>query len=346
MPKQVEAAPVGAVALKETFGGEELVAQGDLGAGAAAAVAGKELEVRAILAERHPRSVEVFREKLLHYCKHPDFAEAALYCRKVGRKQDQATGRWEDAFAINFSIRFIEAAIPLYRNLYAATRVTYEDSKRLLASVQVYDAEANVGYAQDAMLTKIVERKEAKDRIVLGERLNSENKRVFLVEATKDEMRNVFGAERSKLIRDLAQKLMPFHVLAEARRLIDETNNNENARDPDAAKKKVLDKFASIGISADMLLAYLDRSIDALSAKDLAELAVLFNGLKEGDFTWTDVTRMKTADVEPEAATAAEPAPKTVKLKDRILEARAKAGAKSKAKPEQPPLVPEGDKAE
>lgn len=333
----VDNAPTGAVAVREGFGVEELVAQGDLMAASSAAAVAKELEVRAILAERHPRNVDLFREQILRYCKHPDFAEQALYMRKVGRKQD-AEGQWVDSFAINFSIRFIEAALPLYRNLYTATRITYDDPEKLILNVQVYDVETNTGYGQDAILPKLVERREGRDRIVRGARVTSEGKQIYIVEASKDEMRNVFGAERSRLIRDYGQKLLPFHVLAECRRLIDLTNATENAKDPDAAKKKILDKFAALGISAPALTAYVERDLSTLTQADLAELAVLYNGLREGEFTWGDVVRLKTADPE---APAEEPTGKSTKLKDKILDARERARPK-----EQPAPVPAAPPAE
>jgi hypothetical protein len=316
--------------VREGFGGVDTQA-GELAPMQSAAAVRAAIETRAILAERNPRDEERFRERLLRYCKHPDFAEAAIYKRKVGRKRN-AQGEWEDAYAENFSIRFIEAALPIYRNVYADTTIRFEDARRMIVHVEVYDSEANVGYAQDATLPKLVERRDAADRVVVGERMNSENKRVYIVEATRDEMRNVFGAERSKLLRDQAQKLLPFHILIEARRLIEQTNADENAKDPDAAKKKVLDRFASIGVSAEMLKVYLDRGLDTLTLKDLAELGVLHNGLREGEFTWADVMRMKDAPAEGEAAPEAAPDPKAARLKDQVLAARTKAGRK----PEEP----------
>ena len=334
----IENAPAGALTVRDTVTGVEATALGDLAGSASAAAAAKEIEVRALLAERHPRKLEVFREKLLRYCADPGFAEQALYSRKVGRKQNPVSGEWEDNYAVNFSIRFIEAALAIYKHIYPVTRIVYEDQKRMLINVQVYDAENNVGYSQDSMLPKIVERKDLKDRVSLGERFNSDGKRIFIVEATRDELRNVFGAERSKLIRDLAQKLMPFHILAEARRAIDAKNAEENARDPEAAKKRVLDRFAAIGVSAEMLLSYMDRSLDLLTQKDLAELTVLFNGLSEGEFTWADVMRIKAAPAEggePEP----QPDSKAARLRDKLVEARTKA---TKAKEPKEPKEPDG----
>jgi hypothetical protein len=120
------------------------------------------------------------------------------------------------------------------------------------------------------------------------------------VEATKDEFRNVMGAERSKLIRDNGMRLLPRDILDECRELIDKTLDDENAKDPDSAKKKVLDKFGALGISASMLKEYIGRPLETLGAKDLSELAPLHNGLKDGDFTWADVMRAKEAPAEGE----------------------------------------------
>lgn len=337
MNAHIDDTPAGAMTVREGIGGTEVTAIGDLAGTASAAAVAKEIEIRAILAERHPRKVEIFRGNLLAYCKDPGFATAALYCRPVGKKLNDVTGKWEDALAINFSIRFIEAAIPLYKNIYTATRVVFEDQKRLLMNVQVYDVETNTGYSQDSMLSKQVERKDDRDRKVISERTNSYGKRVFIVEATKDEMRNVFGTERSKLIRDYGQKLMPFHVLAEARALIDATNADDVKKDPNAAKKAILDSFAGVGVTAEMLLDYLGRSMDALTPRDVAELRVLFNGIRDNDFSWADVARMKSEPAE--SAGGDQPAagsPKTAKLKDRILSARQQAAPPPPQEPEKP----------
>jgi hypothetical protein len=311
------------IAVKDAGLSDEVMISGDTAPAAAAAAARALIEAAFVVAAKKPRDIDVFRERVKKDCQRPGFAETALYHRPVGRERDPATGEWRDAIAINFSIRFIESALQHWRNVDISTYITYEDRSRALMTVKVLDLETNVSYSTPAMLDKVVERKEIKKgRVALGVRENSYGDTVYLVEATKDEFRNVIGAERSKLIRDNGQRLLPRDVLEEAREVIERTVSSETAKDPDSAKKKVLDRFLSLGISAAMLKEYLgpDQPIESLTVDGLANLGALFNGLKEGSFTWPDVMRTKAeaaAAAASEAPTAAPGGAK--KLRDRVL---------------------------
>jgi hypothetical protein len=306
------------VTVRQDFA-EELSVGSDLSAVAAAAAAKAEIEARIVAARKWRRDDDLFREGILKSCRRPMFADIALYQKPVGRKKN-ADGKWEDAFVVDFSIRFIESALQHYGNVHIVSRIGYEDTDRALLTVQVIDVERNVGYSTDAMLEKVVERKEVKaGRKALGMRENSYGDTVYLVEATRDEFRNVMGTERSKLIRDSGKRLLPRDILDEARLVIDRTLADENARDPDAAKKKVLDRFAGLGISATMLKEYLERPIETLTVKDLNELGVLHNGLKEGDFSWSDVTRTKHEPAEGGGETSPQGGPKRSKLRDKVM---------------------------
>jgi hypothetical protein len=268
---------------------------------AAAAAAKAEIEARIVAARRWPRDIDQFREEILKDCRRPRFAEIALYNKPVGKKRNPDTGRYEEAFATDVSIRFIESALQHFGNIHVVSRIEFETENHSKLVVGVIDVQRNTGYSTDAMLEKVVERKEIKQgRKALGRRENSYGDIVYLVVATKDEFRNVVGTERSKLIRDNGKRLLPRDILDECREQIDKTLADENAKDPDAAKKKVLDRFAGLGISATMLKEYLGRPLETLTAKDVAELAPLHNGLKEGDFTWADVMHSKNEAAEGE----------------------------------------------
>jgi hypothetical protein len=293
---------------------EEISVGQDMSPTAAAAAAKAEIEARILAARKWPRDADQFREEILKDCRRPGFAENAIFHKPVGRKQN-AEGKWEQAFATGFSIRFIEPALQHWGNVHVTARITYEDDGRALLNVQVVDVQRNVGYSTDAMLDKLVERKEVKaGRKTRGMRENSYGDIVYLLEATKDEFRNVMGAERSKLIRDNGRRLLPPDILEECRAQIEATIANENAKDPDSAKKKVLDKFAALGISAAMLKEYLGRPLETLTPKDLNDLAPLYNGLKDGDITWVDVVRSEEGTPET--------AEKKTKLKDRLMKSR------------------------
>jgi len=318
------------VSVRQDLTADEITVGRELSTEAAAAAARAEVEAARAAAHRWPRNEDEARLRILRDCRRPGFAETALYKKPVGRKQN-AEGKWENAFAINFSVRFVEGAIRHWGNTEVTARIDYEDEQQARLRVRVLDLETNTSYATDAVIDKLVERKEVKEgRQVRGRRQNSYGDIVYLVDASKDEFRNLAGAERSKLIRDNGQRLLPRDLLEDARKAIEETLADENAKDPDAAKKKILDRFASIGVSAVMLKEYIGKPFEALNKQDLSELGVIFNGLKDGEMTWAELmsTREKPAEGEPE--------PKKRNFRDRIL-AQQKSEAQPAAAPQEAP---------
>jgi hypothetical protein len=294
----------------------------DMAPTAAAAAAKAEIEARIVAARKWPRDVEQFRDGILRDCRRPGFAETALYRKPVGGGK----------VVVDFSVRFVESALQHFANVHITSRIDYDDADSTAMTVAVVDVQRNVGYSFQTTLDKLVERREVKQgRKTRGMRENSYGDTVYLIEATKDEMRNVMGAERSKLLRDQGKRLLPRDVLEECRAIIDATLENENAKDPDAAKKKVMDKFSALGVSPTMLKEYLGRPLETLTPKDLSELATLYNGLKEGDFTWTEVMRTQKEAAEGDDTKPAEP---RGKARDAILR------QPSFAETEKPPADP------
>jgi hypothetical protein len=320
-----DTAPTGAVQVREDFTGTEITAQGDLSAQAAAAEARTEIESRIIAAHKWPRDVDLFRRRLLNACRRPGFAATALYHKPVGRKKNEA-GVYEQQFATNFSIRFIEEAIKEYGNMFIVSRITYDDERKIRVLVVSLDCERNSGYATDALIEKTVERRpeNARKRVPIRIRENSYGDVVHIVEATPDEVKLMLASERSKLIRTNGQRLLPADILEECRAQIDATVADEHAKDPDAAKKKVIDRFNNIGINPAQLKEYMERPLDALTVKDIAELTALHTGLKDGDFTWADVMKAKNAPAEGEEGQQDKPegTPGKNPLKDKLMSAR------------------------
>jgi hypothetical protein len=324
---------------------EEITVGNDLSVTAAAASAKAEIEARILTAKKWRRDEDQAREDILRRCKHPAAAESFLYSKPVGKEKDPESGRWVEKKIVDVSIRFIEMAIAYWGNVAVTSRITHDDPRKSMLRVDVIDLQRNTGYSTESVQEKVVERREVKKgRSVLGVRENSWGDTVYLVEATKDEFRNVLGSERSKLIRDSGKRLLPKDLIDEAREMIDRTLADENAKDPDAAKKKVLDRFAALGVSALMLKEYLGRPLETLTVKDLSEMAGLYNGLKEGDFTWVDVMRMKQEPAEGEGEKPPAPAART-KVRDKIMQQPSFAEpAEAAPDPTLPPNPPTGER--
>lgn len=319
MPENQLSKPTGTTVTVRNDLAEEISIGRDMAPTAAAAAAKAEVEARIQAAWRRPRDIDLFREGILKDCRRPGFAEVALYRKPVGRKKNAETGRWEEAVVTDFSVRFIESALQHFMNVHITKRIDYEDGDTMALTVGVSDVERNISYSSQATLDKLVERKEVKaGRKTRGMRENSYGDVVYLIEATKDEMRNVSGAEYSKLLRDQGKRLLPRDILDECREQIDRTVADANAKDPDSAKKKVLDRFAALGVSATMLKEYLGRPVETLTPKDITELAALYAGLKDGEYSWKEVMRAHNEPAEGEDKPDATAPPRT-RARDKVM---------------------------
>jgi hypothetical protein len=325
--------PASELSLVDTGFSREATARG-VNATAAMVDAKVRIEAAYVAAWTHPRDIGNFRVAIQRFCIDPAFAADSLYHKPVGREQDE-NGKWQNKVVTNFSIRFMEAAIPLYKHLHTTATVHSNNVEDLTLTVHMLDAEGSSSESRQALIKKTIERKpnNIRDREVIATRKNTKNEEVCIVAATVDELRNLIGAERSKLKRDLAQTFMPYHILRECRRLIEATIEKEEKTDPRAAVNRLMDRFAGLGVMPSEVAEYIGKPLDALDEKDRAELRVIYSQLQEGEFKWADLVHMKDTPAENEPPEKAEA---RSKLKDRIMASRKQAGKPPKGQPEPP----------
>lgn len=290
----------------------ELALQHKLGYVDPAAVAAAEsvkalVQARFIMAMQKPRDFDQARDAILTACKRPAFAEKAEFSVKRGSKYNQATRQWEDNMVKGPSIRFAELALREWRNCSSEIQVVYEDADTKRIRVMVLDLETNAAFTKEIAIKKIVERKKADDREVLGERTNSDGKKVFLVRATEDEIQNKENAMISKVIRNEGLRLIPADIIEEGMDMARETLRNRDAADPDGAKKKILDAFSSLGIKPAELKKFLGHGTDILSPKETEDLRGIYRAIKDGEATWAEYVEPKEegGDKPPEVDPAA-----------------------------------------
>ncbi|CAK0775269.1 hypothetical protein CCP3SC15_5120002 [Gammaproteobacteria bacterium] len=237
------------------------------------------VEARYFMAMRNPRDLDTVREKLLKECRRPGFADVAVYRKPIGKGIEGA------------SIRFAEAAIRCMTNIETTVITVYDDQEKRIVRVTLCDIEANIPYSQDVTVTKTVERSSAKrDDVIVKRRTNSQGNPVFILEATDDDILNKQNALISKAIRTLALRLVPGDIVEECLDTVIETQTNKAATDPDAAKRKIFDAFAGIGVRASDIKNYLGHDAETLTPKELTDLRGLFSAIRDGETTWQDVT--------------------------------------------------------
>jgi hypothetical protein len=356
-------APTAGMTARQDATGQEISVTGETNTAALVAQARATIEARSIVALRNPRDYDTVRIKLLKECKRPGFAAVARYRKPMGKKDcDYATGGCGGsgkigasicmkcngtgkASACGASIRFIETCLRLVGNCAQETRVIYDDHDKRIIQVCVVDLETNTTYATEVVVEKTVERRFVKEGTeVIGTRQNSYGDTVFIVVATEDEMLTKQNALISKALRTNGERIIPRDLIDEGQFLALETQFKEDAADPDAAKKKLLDALAGIGIAPKDIAIYLGHDVAACSPAETMDLRAVYTAIKDGEVSWADVLKSRTG-TEEEKSDAKETTAKVDALKTKLAEkAKAKESkGKASAAPEQQSIREPGD---
>ena len=246
------------------------------------------VEARYVMAIRRPRDMDAVREKMLKECRRPSFAAVARYRKPIGRD--------ESKWPTGPSIRFAESAVRNMTNVSIDSATVYDDREKRIIRVSVVDLESNVPYAMDVPVQKTVERRNTKPGdTVIRERTNTHGDRLYVLEATDDDIANKSAALVSKAVRTLALRLIPGDIIDECMTTIVLTQTTEDAKDPDTARRKLLDSFGSIGVRVDQLKSYLGHDVGTLSPKELQTLRELYAAIRDGESTWRDVMEEREA---------------------------------------------------
>lgn len=253
---------------------------------AAAAAVKARIESAYMMALHKPRNFDQCRTKILEACKRPEFAQEVEFDRIQGKKYNPKTREWEDNHIRGLTIRFTEVALTAWTNILTESQMIYEDDHIRRVRVAVLDLEENVCFSHDIQFTKTVERSKKKGREVVNERLNTYGKTVYVVKATADEIQNKENALVSKTLRNEGNRVVPEDIKREAIAVAKETILKEDAKDPAAAKKKVIDGFANLGIWPKDLEKYLKHSLDVITPVELQGLRAVYTSVKDGEATW------------------------------------------------------------
>lgn len=296
---------------REEFGARQSTALVETAATAVAARERAATEARYIMAMRNPRDIDAFYQSILKECHRPGFAAKARYAKPVGKEFKD--GRWIQKTATGPSIRFIEAALRCYKNVYPEVTTVYDSQTMRICRVAVTDLESNVTYATEVQIQKTVERKgtRGKDggdappvgRIVLSDRTNSEGERTYLVVATDDEVLVKQNALLSKSIRTNAQRLLPGDIVDDCMTTVLTVQADADAKDPDAARRRMIEAFSQIGISVSDVSAFLGHSTERIQPKEMQDLRGAYESIKEGEATWNEImeSRGVTGSTEAQA---------------------------------------------
>jgi len=301
---------------EQGFGTQSITRANETASTAVAEQARASIEARYVVAMKRPRNLDNVRVKILAECQRPGFAHVARYSKPMGGKKIEGP-----------SIRFAEAALRAMGNVHVETMVVWDDDDKRIFRVSVTDIESNLPYSSDVVVQKTVERSQLKDgQRALSSRVNSQNKVTYLVQATDDDILNKQNALISKALRTQALRLLPGDILEEAMDAVLDTQSREDARDPDAAKKKLIDAFARIGVLPDQLAEYLGHDTSQVVPAELLDLRAVYSAIQEGETTWRAVLDMRSGSNEKPTEEAQKAQAAVNGVKDRL---KAKADAKN-----------------
>lgn len=272
---------------RQGFGTQEIEVRRETQGSAIAERAKAEVQARYIVAMQRPRDIDEVRIRLLSHCKRIGFAERAEYAKPVGGTK--VTGP---------SIRFVETALQEYGNVEPDSYVTYDDDDRRIYRVTMTDLERNITYHEDALIEKVIERRSPKrGDIVLGQRENSSGGTTYRIKAQAGdaELENRFAAEISKRTRKLGLRILPIDLVEEGVAQCRRTLQGGD-QDPAAARKKITDAFAEVGVMPKDLERYLGHPIASSSPAELADLRTVYRAVKDGESSWADLLEAQMAD--------------------------------------------------
>jgi hypothetical protein len=254
-----------------------------------------------LIAIKRPRNLDSVRQRMLEECKRPDFciedptkngSSMAIYSVPRGNKKDEH-GNWVPNLIAGPTIRFAEMALRYWGNFNVDVVPLGEDSSQRIYQVTSTDFETNVTASQIVVVPKVIERQSNKDGLpVLSQRTNSYGKAVYTLQATEEEVSMKANALISKARRNLILQSLPAWVIDDCIQQVKATAAKKDAEAPDAAKRRLYDAFATVGVTVEQLNEYLGHE-KPLTPAEFELLRGLFSGIREGASTWAQIMAEK-----------------------------------------------------
>ena len=298
------------------------------------------VEARYKMALARPRDLDMVRQAMLKDASRPSFASVAIYHKPVGNGVEGP------------SIRFVEAAIRNMTNILTETFTVSEDDERRVISVCAEDLESNTSYSHEVTVTKTVERR----KLPQGEkpirvRANSNGQPIYILHATDDEILNKQNALISKAVRTLGLRLIPGDLVDEALWEIKKTMAQQDRQDPDAAKHRIIDAFAQLGVSVEALKEFVGHELSALTPNEIQLLRTTYTSIKDGETSWKavmDDKAEKEANSKEKAKQNAQTSAKKAETKksETVTEKAQTRNDKKSSAPKEQPTVTEAEVVE
>lgn len=258
----------------------------ELAAQASAAQAAAIIQAQFAIAFKRPRNMDDARARIMAMCASPEFAEKAIYSKPIGK--DRVRG---------FSIRAAEGFSAIMTNMRTSRMTLWDDADKKILRVEAMDLQLNNSQTREVTIAKTIERKDKRGRTVLEERVNSYGDTVYIVRPTDDELLVKTSALCAKEERECILKLIPPEWRMQAMGIcLNAIENGAKDGNPEDLRKKLVESFYAIGVSAEDLSRFLGHSVAALAPKERAELRQIYTAIRDGEAVWSDFSKAQESE--------------------------------------------------
>lgn len=271
------------LSVKQNFSGE-------LAPTAAAAQKQADIQSAIVVAKRFPRDEDAAFEKLMKACKRPSFAEDAEYVFPRGVQSVRGP-----------SVNLAREAARVWGNIQYGLTITRDDPGSRQIQGWAWDVETNTRITAEDDFRKLIYRK--KDG---------------WVEPDERDLRELTNRRGAILIRNCILQLLPKDLIEDAVARTHETLKSKAAEDPEGSRKKIIESFSSIGVSAEMLKTYLGHPIAQSSPTEIANLRPIFQSIRDGNSTWKQYVEPSPEEQSEDLKAKTEA--KVAELKEKIAE--------------------------
>jgi hypothetical protein len=262
------------------------------------------------MALAYPRNEEEVRGRLMVACNRYTFADKALYKFPRG-----------NSMVIGPSIKLAEEMARAWGHLRWGSSVVADDELTRTVRGWAWDLQANARKEADVIFVKQVQRKQ--------------NGQTVWVTPDPRDLLELSNANGSRASRNALLSLFPWDLLEDVKAKCLDTLKAEDKKDPEAARKRLVDAFAAIGVGGKELEAFVDRPLKQLAADDISELRLVYKGIVDNETTWADAVRVKGEESGLQAPEGTRAPRNAREMRDRVR-AQAEALREQQAGPEGP----------
>lgn len=212
-------------------------------------------KAKRLIAREYRRSTLQATQEVREVCRIPEFANIAFY--SVPRGGGTVTGD---------SIRMAEELARCWGNIEYGHRELSRDDKKSEVMVFATDLETGVECSRQLTVMHVIDTKQGPKKC-----------------RDQKEIDDLINNKASKQRRGCILAVIPQWLREIAREECKKTLAGDNTVPIAVRVRKMVDTFASYGVTVDLLEAKLGHALDKATAEDLVNLTGVYNALREGD---------------------------------------------------------------